>query len=280
MKRIIIFTAVIIITSVLSVFIFSLLTADDSNHPEGSIPVKLFSRILGEERELIIHLPRNYDSTQKYPVMYVLDGGSQDKHIAAKFDVLTEAGCTPKTIIVGIPNMTAENRKRNLTPPFMRVDNDDQASKSGEADKFIVFMESELFPFIENKYPASEVRLISGNSRGGLFVMYSLMYKPDLFQARFCFSAPFWRQDNILISKVDYFLSTMDTLHTFIYMSAGENETENIKNGLSKMTRMLKEKTPFGLVFYSDYTPQANHHDNALISASKGIARWSEYIHH
>lgn len=280
MKRILTFVLVIAISAFLSIFTFVYLTGDESDYPKSVIQLKLFSDILGEEREIIIHLPRNYDSTMTYPVMYVLDGGSQDMHIASTFDVLTTAGYSPKTIIVGIPNMTGENRERNLTPPYMRMDNDDENSKLGEADKFIAFMESELFPFIEGKYHASQIRLISGNSRGGLFVMYSLVYKPDLFNARFCFSTPLWRQDNILVSKVDNFLNSTDTLNTFIYMSAGENETANIKNGLSKMTRTLQEKSPVGLVFHSDYTPDAVHQDNAILSVPTGIARWSEYIKH
>ena len=108
--------------------------------------------------------------------------------------------------------------------------------------------------------------------------MYSLTYKPELFNARFCYSTPFWRQENILVSKVDSFLNSIDTLNTFMYLSAGENETENIKNGLSKMTKTLREKAPIGLVFYSDFTPNAIHQNNAMISVSAGIARWSEYI--
>jgi len=278
MKRILTFVPVIAITAFLSIITFAFLTGDESDYPKGVIQTKLFSDILGEEREIIIHLPRNYDSTLTYPVMYVLDGGSQDMHIAATFDVLTTAGYSPSTVIVGIPNMTSENRERNLTPPFMRTDNDDENSKLGEADKFIAFIESELFPFIEDNYQASQIRLITGNSRGGLFVMYSLVYKPGMFNARFCFSTPFWRQNNILVSKVDNFLNSTDTLNTFIYMSAGENETENIKNGLNKMAMTLQEKSPVGLVFHADFTPKAIHQDNAILSASIGIARWSEFI--
>ncbi|HCT31405.1 MAG TPA: hypothetical protein DIW31_11910 [Bacteroidales bacterium] len=278
MKRILTFVIVITITSFLSIVVFCSLTDDDSSSLKGVAHAKKFSKILGEERELIIHLPRDYDSTKKYPVMYVLDGGSQDNHIANKFDILSTAGYTPKTIIVGIPNMSAENRERNLTPPYMRLNNDDKDSELGEADKFIVFMESELFPFIENAYSTNHTRLISGNSRGGLFVMYSLLYKSDMFQARFCFSTPFWRQNNILVSKVTDFLKSQDTLKTFIYMSAGENETENIRSGLYKMVKTFKEKPPVGLEVYSGYTPNAIHHNNAEISSSIGIAKWSEYL--
>ncbi len=278
MKRVLSLVIVIVITSLLSIITYSILTEDNVADLEGVTTTRLFSKILGEERELIIHLPRDYNSTKLYPVMYVLDGGSQDMHIANKFDVLATAEYSPKTIIVGIPNMTTKNRELNLTPPFMRIDNDDTDSELGEADKFLTFMETELFPFIERTYSASQTRLFSGNSRGGLLVMYSLLYKPDLFHARFCYSTPFWRQDNILISRVGDFLNSRDTLNTFIYMSAGQNETENIKNGLSKMTRTIQDKAPIGLILYSDYTPNAIHQDNAMLSAAKGIARWSEYI--
>ena len=61
-------------------------------------------------------------------------------------------------------------------------------------------------------------------------------------------------------------------------MSAGQNETENIKYGLNKMAETFKDKAPIGLVLYSDYTPKATHQDNAMLSTAKGIARWSEYL--
>lgn len=278
MKKIIKYALLISVTSVLSVFIYSELAGNSSSNDQEVIQTKLFSRILNEERNLIIRLPKEYDSSRHYPVMYVLDGGSQDQHTAEKFDVLSTAGYVPPTIIVGIPNMSGENRELNLTPPFMRIDNDNTDSELGEADKFLTFMETELFPFMEKSYPVSPLRLISGNSRGGLLVMYSLLHNPDLFQARFCYSTPFWRQDNILVTKVSAFLQARDTLNTFIYLSAGQNETENIKNGLSKMTATLRDKAPVGLTIYSDYTPSAIHQDNAIRSAAKGIARWGEYI--
>ncbi len=37
--------------------------------------------------------------------MYVLDGSSQDKHIANKFDVLSSADYVSETIVVGIPKV-------------------------------------------------------------------------------------------------------------------------------------------------------------------------------
>lgn len=276
MKRILTFAAVITVTAIISITFFLFLQGDESAPANSPMHEKLFSNILNEECELFIHLPREYDSTKTYPVMYVLDGGTQDSYLANTFNVLTAAGHTPQTIIVGIPNMTAANRENNLTPPFMRIDNDDLNSKSGEANNFIKFIELELIPFVTQKYHASNVRGISGNSRGGLFVMYTLLQKPDLFTARFCYSTPFWRQENIMVTKVDSLLTTVDSLKTFIYLSAGNNETDNIKNGMATMANTLNPVN--GITLHFDYTPDAIHQNNAILSMPAGIARWSEYM--
>jgi predicted alpha/beta superfamily hydrolase len=248
------------------------------SHPnsDGEVHTTFHSDILKEERDVIIHLPADYDSTARYPVMYVLDGGSEDNHVATKFDILSTAGYAPKTIVVGIPNMTAENRQCNLIPPFMHIDAEDTSSAPGNADQFLSFLESELFPFVENRYPTSGIRLLHGHSRGGLLVMYSLIHKPEMFQARFCYSTPLWRQNDILVKKVSEFLASKDSISTFLYMSAGDNETDNIKGGMKRMAQILSDRSPAGLTWHYDLTPHAVHQNNARISASMGIARWSE----
>jgi predicted alpha/beta superfamily hydrolase len=127
--------------------------------------------------------------------MYVLDGTSQDQHTADKIAVLSDAGLIPSAIVVGLPN-TRGNRERDQTPPYMRWDVNDENSPFGAADKFLSFIEKELIPFVEGNYRVSSYKALSGNSRGGLFVLYSLMEKPGLFQDRFCYRTPVWRFDN------------------------------------------------------------------------------------
>ena len=82
----------------------------------------------------------------------------------------------------------------------------------------------------------------------------------------------------MIVSKASDFLSAKDTLHTFLYMSMGAKEVDKMKNGFDLMTRVFKEKAASGLVWYSEYTANADHQDNAQISASVGIGRWSEYL--
>ncbi len=245
---------------------------------DSILNVKLYSKILSQDRDLIIHLPRNYDPGKKYPVIYILDGSSQDQHIADKFDSLSSLTRVPQTIVVGIPNMSGANRTLQLVPPFMLTDPDKPESPPGTADIFLDFMELELIPFISEKYGASELRSFAGNSRGGLLVMYSLIHKPDLFTGRFCFSTPLWRQNNLLVSKASEFLASKKQLNSFLYASAGANETENIKGGLDTLTQVLKQKAPLGFAWYTYYTPGVDHQLNARVSATDGILQWGEFL--
>lgn len=276
MKQILLLVAAVILTAVTTLILSSELSSNESQS-EGVVRAEIQSQILNQSRDIIIHLPRTFDPTKKYPVIYILDGSSQDSHIANTVDVLTSAGYLSETIVVGIPNMTAENREANLTPPFMRRNNDDENSLPGNADPFLDFIEKELIPYMEREYSASGVRVFCGHSRGGLTVMYSLVHKPKLFQGRICFSAPLWRQDNILVTKVSEFLNSKDSLNTFLYLSAGKDETDNIRNGLEKMVTDLRGKALPGLVFHSDIIKKANHQSNPIFSAPKAIARWSDY---
>jgi predicted alpha/beta superfamily hydrolase len=253
----------------------------ESKPPENPniIQANIHSTIMDEDRRAIIHLPRNYskDTAQKYAVMYVLDGTSQDDHTADKLTVLSDAGLVPAAIVVGLPN-TRGHRERDQTPPFMRWNVDDEKSPYGAGDKFLSFIEKELIPFIDSNYPTSGYRTLSGNSRGGLFVLYSLLEKPDLFQARFCYSTPVWRFENLMVKKISEFLMASNGLKGFLYLSVGDKETDNMKGGFTALAGVLKKSRKKDFKWMADFTPYAIHQDNALISTSKGLAEWGKYL--
>jgi predicted alpha/beta superfamily hydrolase len=244
---------------------------------DRAVLAKYRSNILGQDRELIVHLPKGYDRSKQYPVLYVLDGSSQDQPLASTLDGLSAQGLVPPTIVVGIPNMSGTNRTFQLVPPFMRTDPANQESPKGTGDQFLEFMEKELVPFIAKQYGASGTRLFAGNSRGGLLVMYSLVAKPDLFAGRFCFSTPLWRENNLLVERVSASFSGKTTMKSFLYLSAGENETDNIKNGNEAMAAVLKNRAPAGLVWYVERTPGVDHSLNAQMSGLSALTKWGAF---
>lgn len=277
MKKVFVIGITILLTSAISIVLFSYLTGNPT-YPKSVVRTTIYSEILNEEREIIIHLPRYYDKNEEYSVMYVLDGSSQDKHIANKFDILSTAGYVPETIIVGLPNVSGKGRQRDYTPPYMRMDIDEKDSPLGRGDQFLSFMEREIFPYIEKNYSVSKIRSLAGNSRGGLLVMYSLLYKPDLFKGRFCFSPAFWRDDNLIVKKTSEFLVTNQHLNSFLYLSIGNEENDKMKNGFNEMTKTLNQEQNGQLVWYAGLTKNADHQNNAEISASVGIRKWSDYL--
>lgn len=263
-------------TLVAAVLVFAFVSGCGEENDHGGTNATVRSAILGQDREIIIHLPAGYDSTRSYNVAYVLDGSSQDGPFAEELHRLAAVGAAPEAIVVGIPNMSAENRSLHLVPPMMLTNPDDPNSPPGQGDRFLDFIKDELVPFIESRYRVSSVRAFVGHSRGGLVVLYSLMKHPDLFRARFCFSTPVWRQEYLLVHRTEEFLRGVDTLRTFLYLSAGANETENIRSGLERMRAILTQEEVSGLVWQADVTPDADHQNNARASMPAAIKAWAE----
>lgn len=245
---------------------------------EGIITTSLQSDILQETREVVITLPQSYSPQKEYPVLYMLDAGSLQSRSTDALEVLAASGYAPETIVVGIPNPSMEARQRDLTPPYMITDIDDSTSGLGSGDRFLDFLQDELIPFIDSQYTTSGYRLLSGNSRGGLLVLHSLMTRPELFQARFCYSVPFWRQDEIILQKFNDFLHNTDSLDTFLFFSAGEKETDNIRRGAASLTQILKRKTPAGMKWSHQLTPNADHQSNSQQSVGRALGLWGKYV--
>ena len=142
----------------------------------------LYSNVLQESREIYIQFPESFnpESDIKYPVAYILDG---DVMLNALHTVHSyySGGFIPEMILVGISN--AENRTRDLTTSEL-YERRGQAynQENGGAEKFAQFIESELIPFIEDKYPVTNYRTLIGHSYGGLFTVNMLLNHTDIFE--------------------------------------------------------------------------------------------------
>ena len=53
--------------------------------------------------------------------------------------------------------------------------------ENGKAANFSKFIETELIPFVEHKYPVTNFRSLIGHSYGGLFTIYTLINHSHLF---------------------------------------------------------------------------------------------------
>lgn len=136
----------------------------------------LYSNIMGEPRRVLVHVPEGARYAEmRYPVMYLLDGESHFTKTMGILDHLSRTAgneICPQMIVVAILH---PNRERDLIPPGPRA--------TMAKDLFPAFLEKELMPFINQKYPTAPYKVFVGHSLGGLRVINTLVYQPQLFNA-------------------------------------------------------------------------------------------------
>lgn len=139
----------------------------------------LYSKTLKEQRNYWIQLPNNYNTDKKYPVVYVLDGGTHLPTVAMVQNYYS-GGFTPDMILVGISNQ--QHRIRDLT--ISKITSRQGGAfnfETGGAEKFTQFIKNELIPHIDNKFSTTNYRTLIGHSFGGLFTINTLVHHPKMF---------------------------------------------------------------------------------------------------
>ena len=115
----------------------------------------LYSEILKENREIIINLPDDYNSSKKhYPILLILDAEGERRFNLSITGYVYYSGVRrlPKMIIAGIPNT---NRKRDLSPYKIK-----QREFSGGGEKFLNFISEELIPYLNSNYRTAEYKIL------------------------------------------------------------------------------------------------------------------------
>lgn len=181
----------------------------------------VYSKNLNENRKIYVQLPADYSPTQnqKYPVVYILDG---EVFLPTVNNVHSfySGGFMPEMVIVGIVN--DKNRMRDLTTskvtemygmPFEQ--------ENGEAANFSKFLESELIPYVENKYPVTDFRTLIGHSYGGLFTLYSMVHHPQIFSNYLAIDPSLDWDNQKLLSEAKEKVSSTDYKGKSLFMSLG-----------------------------------------------------------
>ncbi len=166
----------------------------------------LRSEILDETRNIWVHVPDEAAGAifgqTSYPVLYLLDGPGHFHAVTGMLKNLGDNGIVPRMVVVGIPNT---DRTRDLTPTHVDVMFGDSAfaHTSGGGAKFMEFVEKELIPYVESKYPVTNYRTFVGHSFGGLSAVYSLLSRPHLFSNYVAIDPSLWWDDWRMVQWAD-----------------------------------------------------------------------------
>jgi enterochelin esterase family protein len=149
----------------------------------GSIDRHAFvSARMGNERRIWVYTPPGYGrETRLYPALIVFDGGGAltDVPVQRLLDNLLADGRIAPAIAVLIDNATETSRNDELPCN----------------ENFALFIEEELFPWLEKNYRASREaadRAVTGMSYGGLAAMWMGFRLPHIFGTVIAQAASLW----------------------------------------------------------------------------------------
>lgn len=146
----------------------------------------------------------------KLPVIYVLDANLYFEIYASVIKKYSEVGLLPPAILVGIGYSSFQKmdslRQRDYTFPDAIPEY--EMPVSGKANRFMDFLQNELIPVIDQKYPSDTAnRIITGHSLGGYFTMYTLLQelknKENLFAGYIAVSPSLDFNHNYLLHQFD-----------------------------------------------------------------------------
>lgn len=221
----------------------------------------LHSKILGEDRLVFISTPPSYDGGRRYPVLYLTDAQFNFDEARSSAGFLSRNVLIPQMIVVGIVN---KDRTRDLyatkadfkfgskTIPF---------PTSGNADKFLEFIQRELIPWVDANYHTMPLRLFAGHSAGGNFALHAMRTKPMLFQAIIAIS-PWLAWDNHKeIHELEHFLPTAKTPIRALFFSYTDpvHDGPDMKGDIDALSAVFRARNDLKLRWAESRYPGETH---------------------
>ncbi|MCD0468762.1 alpha/beta hydrolase-fold protein [Flavobacterium sp. JAS] len=222
--------------------------------PHGEIRInKYFSKATNSWREMYVYTPPGYEnSTEKYPVLYLLHGGGEDQ---------TGWATQGKANLI-LDNLIAENKANPMIIAMLDGNMGNTGGVAGFNENALKAFENELktgaIPFVENHFKVakdSKNRALAGLSMGGLQTLYTGVKNSDMFSYIGVFSSGWWANNPVLSEpQYEFMKNNVATINSNIkefWISMGGKEDiafENCKIMRSKFDQ-------FGIKYkYSEYS--------------------------
>lgn len=236
------------LSSIFAVLLFELLATVSFAQSTGEpvvigTRIEIYSTILKEKRGLLIATPVGYEQeSDRYPVLYLLDGEDNFVHTVGITRFLANAGRIPPMLVVGIVNT---NRTRDLTTLTKDETETRFHPEAGGADAFLGFISNELVPFIDKHYRTRPYNVLVGHSLGGLFAMHALVLQPKLFNAYIVIDPTLSWNDGAELRKAEEFLMGTKELKADLYITATGERNASL-GAIQKLCGTLDQNTPKG----------------------------------
>jgi hypothetical protein len=214
--------------------------------------------VLNEDRPLWIYTPPGYEqSSDRFPVLYLLDAGDHFHHTTGVTQFLSANNRMPAMIVVGIPNV-AGSRTRDLTPPLSVPDTAGPMADAGGASAFLDFLTEEVQPWVEDHYRTQPFGMLIGHSFGGLFITQVLIEEPDAFDAYVSISPSLWWDEMKYVDTAGAIFENRPDLTGALYMTMASEGGEMLAGGWI-LAGILETSAPESFRWNWTHMPEEDH---------------------
>ncbi len=252
----------------------------------NSFSYTLRSRAIDETFRIDVALPLGFTANQAaLPVVYVLDGNAMFALVAQTVRLLAIGNELPPLLMVGIGYATDSmadvmtKRTRDLTPSFAAMPG--EGSAGGGAAAFLTFINTELKPFITERFSVDEDdSTLVGDSLGGLFALHTLFTQPESFARYVAGSPSLWWDDGIAFREAAECGARSANLAARLFVSVGGLEEDPnsdrlrpyaMISNLERLTGILRARAYSGLQLESVVFPAETHLSVIPATISRGL---------
>lgn len=228
----------------------------------------------GRTYQLHIALPPSFtaDAKRRYPVLFVTDGYWDFATVQSSYNNLLYDRVVPECLIVGI-GYAGESldynqlRRRELTPVSRPGD-----PESGHAEEFLRYIESEIIPFVEREYRADpQHRVLAGSSLGGLFALYAMFTKPQLFEGYIAASPAVIDGRDWLLGYEEAFAKSKTPLKARLFVTGAEYEWPDFLQSIERFDARMRERNYAELAYAYREIAEERHAGTKAESYVRGM---------
>jgi len=229
----------------------------------------------GRHYALFIGLPESYATqpNKRYPVVYVTDGYWDFQKLTTLHGPLVYDKYAPEFIVVGM-GYAGENlnygdlRRWELSPVKFGA----PLEASGHASDYLDTIEKVFIPLIDKEYRTDpKKRVLGGAARGGLFTLYSMFTKPDLFSAYIAVTPAVMLGNEWLLKYEEEFAKAGKTVNGRLYMTTGGNEATGFVAPILRMNQRLAQRKHLNLAYDFRIIDGERHAGNQTESYNRGL---------
>ena len=215
--------------------------------------ITLDSNVLKESRSLLVHLPENYNQSNKsYPVLYLLDGGRHFNHAIMATQILQKQERVPELIIVAITN----------THIWGNDEGTRQRDLGFERENFTQYIKNEVMSYVNKNYRTTGLNTLFGHSLGGFFSADLLATQPELFK-NYIVASPVLQDSEIgIYKKILGNSKVKNAAEKSLYFTlSSEDEARNkaVTLAVNNFAKLLTEQPPEKLNWHYEFFDNQTH---------------------